>query len=98
MTGSNRLRLFPYYLNSRRLGLLADIDFGTEAQKSLANNSSERVQAMRDVAHTADDLLQSGAIPSLTELVAQKDRKDGERVLGFVWAVFTFSGAAAAKG
>jgi hypothetical protein len=98
MTEFNRLRLFPYYLNSRRLSLLADIDFGTEAQNPLVNNSSERVQAMRDVAHTADDLLQSGDIPSLTELVAQKDRKDGERVLGFVWGVFTFSGAAAAIG
>jgi hypothetical protein len=27
------LRLFPY-LNSRRLGLLTDINFGTEAQES----------------------------------------------------------------
>jgi hypothetical protein len=57
------------------------------------NNSSERVEAMRDVAHVADDLLHSGTIPSLTELVAQKDRKDGERVPGFVWSVFTFCAA-----
>jgi len=95
MAGFEGLRLFPYYLNSGRLGLLADIDFQTEAQNPLVENSGERVQAMRNVAATAEDLLRSGRFANLTEFVATKDA-EGERVLGFVWGVFTFSGAAEA--
>src|ERR1700719_1050332 len=88
-------RLFPYYLNSRRLGLLADVNFAIEAQNPLVENSGERVQAMRDVAATAQDLLRYGRFPNLTEVVATKE-VEGERILGFLWGVFTFSGAAEA--
>jgi hypothetical protein len=88
-------RLFPYYLNSRRLGLLADVNFAIEAQNPLGENSGERVQAMRDVAATAQDLLRYGRFPNLTEVVATKE-VEGERILGFLWGVFTFSGAAEA--
>lgn len=95
MAGFEGLRLFPYYLNSRRLGLLADIKFATEAQNPLVENSGERVAAMRDVAATADELLQHGRFANLAEVVASKD-VEGERVLGFVWGIFTFSGAAEA--
>jgi hypothetical protein len=87
------LRLFPYYLNSRRLGLMADVDFAIEAQNPLVENSGERVRAMRDVAATAQDLLRYGWFPNLTEVVATR-QVEGERILGFVWGVFTFSGAA----
>jgi hypothetical protein len=95
MAGFESLRLFPYYLNSRRLGLLADVKFPTEAQNPLVENSGERVEAMRDVAATAEDLLRSGQFSNLTEVVATKD-VEGKRILGFVWGVFTFSGAAEA--
>jgi hypothetical protein len=86
------LRLFPYYLNSRRLGLLADVNFAIEAQNPLVENSGERLQAMRDVAATAQDLLRYDRFPNLTEVVATKE-VEGERILGFLWGVFTFSGA-----
>jgi hypothetical protein len=95
MAGFEDLRLFPYYLNSRRLGLLADINFATEAQNSLVENSGERVQAMRDVSAAAEGLLRSGRFANLSEVVATKDVED-KRILGFVWGVFTFSGAAEA--
>jgi hypothetical protein len=75
--------------------LLADIDFPIEAQNPLAQNSSERAQAMRDVSATAEDLLRSGRFSNLTEIVATKD-VEGKRILGFIWGVFTFSGAAEA--
>jgi hypothetical protein len=42
MAGFDGLRLFPYYLNSRRLGLLADVNFAIEAQNPLVENSGER--------------------------------------------------------
>ena len=93
MAGFEGLRLFPYYLNSRRLGLLADVNFAIEVQNPLVENSGERVLAMRDVAATAQDLLRHGRFPNLTEVVATKD-VEGKRILGFVWGVFTFSGAA----
>lgn len=95
MAAFARLRLFPYYLNSRRLGLLANIKFPTQAQEPLVHNSGERADAMRDVAATAEDLLRSGQFPNLTEIVAKRD-VEGERILGFLWGVFTFSGAAEA--
>jgi hypothetical protein len=95
MTPFEGRRLFPYYLNSRRLGLMADVDFAIEAQNPLVENSGERVQAMRDVAATAQDLLRYGRFPNLTEVVATK-AVEGERILGFLWGVFTFSGAAEA--
>lgn len=96
MTEPNNLRLFPYYLNSRRIALLAKTEFPPEAQVSLIQNSGERAQAMRDVSHAADHLLQSGLFPNLIELIAKKNMEDGDRVLGFIWDVFTFSGAAEA--
>ncbi|WP_315763644.1 hypothetical protein [Bradyrhizobium sp. SZCCHNS2005] len=95
MAGFESLRLFPYYLNSRRLGLIADVNFAIEAQHPFVESSGERVQAMRDVAATAQDLLRYGRFPNLSEVVATKD-VDGKRILGFVWGVFTFSGAAEA--
>jgi hypothetical protein len=48
---------------------------------------------MRDVTATAQDLLRCGRFPNLTEVVATKE-VEGERILGFLWGVFTFSGAA----
>lgn len=96
MAGFEDTRLFPYYLNSRRLGLLADVNFAVEAQNPLAENSGERVLAMRDVAATAQQLLRHGRFPNLTEVVATKDVQ-GKRLLGFVWGVFSFSGAAEAS-
>ncbi|MGY4568131.1 MULTISPECIES: hypothetical protein [Bradyrhizobium] len=95
MAGFERHRLFPYYLNSRRLGLLADVNFAIEAQSPLVENSGDRVLAMRDVAATAQDLLRQGRFSNLAEVVATKD-VDDKRILGFVWGVFTFSGAAEA--
>ena len=56
MAGFEDTRLFPYYLNSRRLGLLADVNFAVEAQNPLAENSGERVLAMRDVAAMAQQV------------------------------------------
>jgi len=96
MAGFKDTRLFPYYLNSRRLSLLADVNFAVEAQNPLVENSGGRVLAMRDVAASAQELLRHGRFPNLAEVVATKD-VEGKRVLGFVWGVFSFSGAAEAS-
>lgn len=95
MAAFGQLRLFPYYLNSRRLSLLSEVRFATEAQTSLVQNSGDRADAMRDVATTAQDLLRSGQFPNLTEVATAKD-VEGQRILAFVWGVFTFAGAAEA--
>jgi hypothetical protein len=58
MASFEGLRLSPYYLNSRRLGLPADINFSTDAKNLLVQNSGKRVQAMRDVCATAETALQ----------------------------------------
>jgi hypothetical protein len=95
MAGFEGLRLFPYYLNIRRLAVLAAASFQSESENSLAENSGERVRAMKDVSLEAERLLQSGRFSNLAELVASKD-VEGVRVLGFIWGIFTFSGAAEA--
>lgn len=95
MQGTPQLRLSPWYLNTRRLNILANADIPAAAQVSLNKNSGERASAMRMAARLADHILQSGKVPSLTpELLEGLD--EGDRVVAQYWGLFTFKGVSAA--
>jgi hypothetical protein len=87
--------LLPYYLNSNRLAVLASTTFPPVVHRSLANNNGDRAHAMHGVCAVAESLLRSGPFQNLTQVVATQD-VEGQRILGFVWASFTFSGAGGA--
>jgi hypothetical protein len=89
------LYLSPYYLNSRRLALLGGFVAPPAVQVSLAHNSENRVAGMNGLARYSEQLLRSGEIPNLTRDAATSV-PDGDRVIGFLWGVFTFRGVPAA--
>lgn len=95
MSDLDRLRLSAYYLNSRRLSAIGGGVLPLEAQTSLARNSEARVRAMYDVVNYAEGLLRSGDVPNLAT-VFPNIGTEGERLLAFVWGVFTFRGASQA--
>lgn len=95
MFDAAQLALSPYYLNTRRLEVVGATEISAAAQRPLFNNSDERVDAMRDARRVARRLLQSGAFPNITAEIASSAR-DGERLLGVTWDVFTFRGVAQA--
>ncbi|WP_274630123.1 hypothetical protein [Arvimicrobium flavum] len=97
MSDFDDLRLLPYYLNSRRLSILAGLEPPPDAQVSLAQNSRARVVAMNQMGNLAERLLRTGKVPNLTEK-SPSIGSEGERILGFVWGVFTFRGASQAIG
>lgn len=90
----DKLRLSPYYLNTRRLELVTGVELPIAAQISLARNSDLRVVAMRETARSAERLLKSGRIPNLTS--QSPIPADGDCLMGVVWGVFTFRGASLA--
>ncbi len=91
MTEFEGLTLSAYYLNSRRLEAMTGAGIPVEAEESLIRNSSARVRAMRFAASVAHDILMQGKIPNLNSIVVDRD-VDGDRVLAFVWGVFSFRG------
>lgn len=95
MADFQNLILFAYYLNSNRLAPLASTTFPAIVHRSLAQNNGERAYAMHGVSSVAESLLRSGPFQNLTKVVGTQD-VEGQRILGFVWASFTFSGAALA--
>jgi len=84
-----KFRFFPYYLNTRRLTDLAGVPLPKATQNSLNDNSGERRGGMEEARLVAKGLLHSGTIPNLTTVIAEREVTD-ERVLAFLWGVFTF--------
>jgi hypothetical protein len=95
MTNQPRLRLSPYYLNTRRLSALTGSQLPVEAQHSLTENSDRRVLGMARAESLADRILRSGRIPNLLQAIGDRD-PTGERILGVLWDVFTFKGLSTA--
>lgn len=91
MFDAEKLALSPYYLNPRRLEVMGATEIAAAAQRPLFTNNDERVDAMRDARRIARRLLVSGAFPNITAEIAASAR-DGERLLGVTWDVFTFRG------
>ncbi|THF50756.1 hypothetical protein [Allorhizobium terrae] len=87
-------RFFPYYLNSRRIADITGERLPLASQTSLNNNSSTRVGAMDATLRASKRLMYSGQVPNLASLVSREIVHD--RVLSFVWGVFTFRGASKA--
>lgn len=94
MSGAVRLGLSPYYLNTRRLELLAHAGIPSIAQISISRNSAERASAMAFAARVAERLLSTGRFPSLTSDLVHSAR-DGGSVLAQIWDMFNFKGVAA---
>jgi hypothetical protein len=90
-----KLRLSPWYINTRRIALLTDSELGSAAQRSLVVNSDERVAGMRQAARLADKVAKSGDIPNLTRQIIAHGIP-GDRMLASIWGVFTFRGLGAA--
>jgi hypothetical protein len=87
--------LLPWYLNTRRLGLLTKTFLGTATQQSLARNSAERAQGMFRAAEVADAVAKSDRVPNLTREIITKGTP-GARILASIWGVFTFRGLSTA--
>ncbi len=95
MSAFEKLRLSPWYLNTRRLRLVTGKDIAVTAQMPLQENSAARVRGMHEAALAADDLLRRGGLPSVTrELLISGPRYAA--VFGSLWGVFTFSGVSLA--
>jgi hypothetical protein len=92
---NNDVRLSPWYLNTRRLALMANVHLGTAAQRTLNENSGERAQAMRHAASVADALVRSGRIPQLNKLALAQGEPPA-RFTAAIWGVFTFRGVSKA--
>ncbi|MCJ8151858.1 hypothetical protein [Shinella sedimenti] len=88
-------RFFPYYLNSRRIADITGERLPLASQTSLNNNSSTRVDAMDATLRASRRLIYSGKVPNLVSLISRREIAN-ERVLSFVWGVFTFRGASKA--
>lgn len=91
MGTTEKVRLLPWYINTRRIALLSGVNFGSAAQQSLNANSSERVDAMYHAARIASQIAKSGKIPNLTREIIERGAP-GDRILASIWGVFTFRG------
>lgn len=91
------LHFLPYYLNSRRIADISGISISLASQTSIVRNSRERVEAMDYTLHIARHAFASNKIPNLASLATSLPLHE-DRLLAFVWGVFTFKGASAAIG
>lgn len=92
MNDANRLKLSPYYLNTRRLSELTQASIPVVAQTSLVHNSGERAIAMRQASAVANAMLQTGNLPNLARVFASEGADEHVHV-ATLWDVFTFGGA-----
>jgi len=92
MSDADRLKLSPYYLNTRRLSELTNAPIPVVAQTSLVHNSGERASAMRQASAVANAMLQSGNLPNLASAFASEGADEQVHV-ATLWDVFIFSGA-----
>lgn len=92
MSDTERLKLSPYYLNTRRLSELTQASIPVVAQTSLILNSGERAIAMRQASAVANAMLQTGNLPNLARVFAIEGADEHMHV-ATLWDVFTFGGA-----
>jgi hypothetical protein len=92
VSDADRLKLSPYYLNTRRLSELAQIPIPVVAQTSLVHNNGERATAMRQASAVANAMLQTGDLPNLARAFANEGA-DEQVHIATLWDVFTFGGA-----
>jgi len=97
MSEADRLKLSPYYLNTRRLSELTQASVPVVAQTSLVHNSGERASAMRQASVLANAMLQTGDLPNLARAFANEGADEHVHV-ATLWDVFTFGGAMEALG
>lgn len=92
MSDADRLKLSPYYLNTRRLSELTQISIPVVAQTLLVHNSGDRGIAMRQASAVANAMLQTGNLPNLARTFANEGA-DEQVHIATLRDVFTFGGA-----
>lgn len=95
MDALKNFRLFPYYLNSRRISDITGQFIDPASQISLNYNSIARVDAMDTALRASRRLIYSGNISNLARIFSGPEISR-KRFISFIWGIFTFSGASKA--
>ncbi len=93
MKGLDEVQLLPWYLNTRRIGIITATTIGAEAQRSITENSEVRVDQMAHGLQIAQAII--AKIPDLTAIAMQRDIA-GDRIFASVWGLFSFGEVSAA--